>query len=261
MAALTVFLAFFLFFAGLIFANRITSRPVKMLLTLVAVLASAPAGLYILYYAHLFDDATWYYNLRIRPNTELLAGGLGLLAGIIFAESKLESLRQRLAIPIVTLIALLIPFAKSLLDRVDYQKLKTDCPGDVCLQSTPSTCGPSSAATILKMYGDTASERELAEAASTSQGGTEVWYLARALQRRGYATQVIIQSPENPFPSPPAIAGVILPGGAGHFIAVLAKNNGKFTLADPLRGKSQIPDSELSKAYHFTGFFLTVHRK
>ena len=261
MAALTVFVAFCLFCLGLIFAAKLTSLPWRLFLLSVAVLLSIPSILYIFYYTHFMDGAVWYYNLRTQPNTELLASGLGFLAGILSALWKPESLTQRAAIPVITLIVLLIPFLKPLFDPLNYAGLNANCPEEVCMQSTPSTCGPSSAATILKMYGDTTSERELAESSFTSHSGTEIWYLARALQRRGYVTQVIVQSVPAPLPPLPAIAGVTLPGGAGHFVALLSQKNGQVTVADPVTGEIQIPSSDVPKTYHLTGFFLTVSRR
>jgi Peptidase C39 family len=260
MAALTVFLASCLFCLAVLLAAKLTSPHVRLLLVCVAGLISIPGFLYIFYYAHLMDGAVWFYNLRIRRNTELLAAGLGFLAGIIYSNWKPETPAQKATIPLVTLVALFIPFLKPLLDPLNYATLKSNCPGEVCLQSTPSTCGPSSAATILKMYGDPTSERELAENSFTSHGGTEIWYLARALQRRGYATQVLVQPAASPLPQLPAIAGVVLPGGAGHFIAMLSESNGQVTLADPLDGKHQVSAANLRQAYHFTGFFLTIQR-
>lgn len=258
MAALTIFLAFCLFWLARFLAARLPSPPGKSLLLFVAVFFSIPGFLYVFYYTHLMDGAAWFYNLRIHRNTEFLASGLGFLAGILYDYWQPETRTEKATIPLITLVALSIPFLKPVLDPLDYAKLKANCAGEVCLQSTPSTCGPSSAATILKMFRDQTSERELAQSSFTSRGGTEIWYLARALQRRGYATQVLVQSSVSPLPQLPAIAGVILPGGAGHFIAVLSESNGQVTLADPLSGKLQVPALELQKVYHFTGFFLII---
>lgn len=98
----------------------------------------------------------------------------------------------------------------------------------------------------------------MAKAAFSTHGGTEIWYLARALNKRGYSTEVVIQRGEKPLPALPAIAGVVLPGGAGHFLAVLSEKDGQVTLADPLRGKVVVALPELRSTYRFTGFFLTV---
>src|SRR5260370_33026524 len=69
-----------------------------------------------------------------------------------------------------------------------------------CLQTTYSTCGPASSASLLQAFGQDASEQQLARESFTSKGGTEIWYLARAFRRRGFRTNFVIQSPDHIFP-------------------------------------------------------------
>jgi ABC-type bacteriocin/lantibiotic exporter with double-glycine peptidase domain len=152
----------------------------------------------------------------------------------------------------------LLPFVKPLLDPIDTDRLHDRCDGEVCLQSTFSTCGPSSAATLLKAFGQTTSEKQLAREALTSRGGTEIWYIARAFERRGFRARVLIQQPESLSPPSPAIAGVILPGGVGHFIAILSETSGEVAIGDPMKGKLIVPKEDLRKYYNFTGFFLVI---
>lgn len=129
------------------------------------------------------------------------------------------------------------------------------------MQSTLSTCGPASTATILNSLGAKTSERELATECHTYQGGTESWYLARAIRRRGFEAAFRIE-PENPPSLPsPAIAGVVLRGGAGHFIAVLSQTPDRAVIADPMKGKLVLDRASLLRLYHFTGFFLVVGRE
>jgi hypothetical protein len=52
------------------------------------------------------------------------------------------------------------------------------------------------------------------------------------------------------------IAGVVLPGNAGHFVAVLRQTPEEVTVMDPLHGMAVIPRGELGQRYRFTGFFL-----
>jgi len=101
-------------------------------------------------------------------------------------------------------------------------------------------------------------EKQFARECFTSRGGTEIWYIARALQRRGCATSVVIQKQVVEVLPAPAIAGVVFRGGAGHFIAVLTSKDDSVTIADPLKGKFTFTRSELHQQYHFTGFFLLV---
>lgn len=253
-----IFLSLGFFWVGAKLWGIIQPRFGRLVLLSVSCLFSIPGLLFTLYYTHLFDSAAWFYNLRIFPFSELFAGCLGLPAGILFVQFELEGRIQRAAIPIGLAAFLSVPYLKPLLDPVDLDRLKTSCPGEVCLQSTPSTCGPNSVATILKTFGDTVSEKQIAEEAFTSHGGTEIWYLARVLQHRGFSTRVVLQAPSRLDPPLPSVAGVILSGGVGHFIAIIRKDGDQFTLADPLKGKMDVRRSDLASTYHFTGFFLAV---
>jgi len=59
------------------------------------------------------------------------------------------------------------------------------------------------------------------------------------------------------FPAP-AIAGVILRGGTGHFIGIVSRNADQLTVVDPLKGKFTVSDTELNAKYHFSGVFLLI---
>lgn len=98
----------------------------------------------------------------------------------------------------------------------------------------------------------------MARESLTSRGGTEIWYLARALRRRGLETMVVIRpTPVTDIPSR-SIAGVVLPGNAGHFIAILENDGERIKIADPLFGEFTGSKQEMLNQYHFTGFFLVL---
>lgn len=140
----------------------------------------------------------------------------------------------------------------------EYSALWRD---NVCMQSTMSSCGPASAATLLKAMGYAITERELARDSFTTRTGTEVWYLARALQRRGFTVRYRMTTGA-PTPLPhPAIAGTWFAGskGAGHFIAILDKTRDHYLIGDPLVGPTQIKLVDLHP-YTFSGFFMVVTR-
>jgi hypothetical protein len=83
---------------------------------------------------------------------------------------------------------------------------------------------------------------------------------ARAFRRRGFRARFLIQ-PDSPGNLPsPAIAGVVLRGGAGHFVAVLSQTPDQVVIADPMIGKLAIDRKDLHNRYRFTGFFLVVER-
>jgi hypothetical protein len=85
--------------------------------------------------------------------------------------------------------------------------------------------------------------------------------MARAFRQRGFQADFVFQSPDAIAPPSPSIAGVVLPGGAGHFIAVLSENGGEITIGDPLKGKLVLQKAQLGSAYRFTGFFLVIRKR
>ena len=250
-----------LFFVGAALGKKATARPIRTRLFLASVVLAAPGLLFVLYYTHLFDNAGWFYSFRVLRFTEFLPAGIGLLAGLLYSWFEPESLGEKLVLPTALMVLVLIPFVKPLLDPIELNRLRDRCDGEVCMQSTFSTCGPSSAATLLKAFGQAASERQLASECLTSRGGTEIWYIARALERRGFRTRVVIQLPDELSPPSPAIAGVVLPGGAGHFIAIMDETSDEVTIGDPMKGKLLVKRAALRNIYRFTGFFLVIQPK
>jgi hypothetical protein len=247
-----------LFWIGSVLGKKAASRMTCGWLVRVSLVLAAPGLLFVLYYTRLFDNAAWFYSLRVMPFTEFLPGGLGLLAGLLNSWLEPESLGEKLVAPAALAVLVLVPFVKPLLSPIELDRLRDRCEGEVCMQSTFSTCGPSSAATLLKAFGQAASERQLASECLTSRGGTEIWYIARAFKRRGFRTQVLIQPLDGLSPPSPAIAGVVLPGGAGHFIAIMSQTADEVTIGDPMKGKLVVKRADLKNYYHFTGFFLVV---
>ena len=134
--------------------------------------------------------------------------------------------------------------------------------GDICLQSTPSTCGPASVATILNSLGVETNESELARDSYSYTGGTEAWYLIRAIRARGCEASVQFRPDFDPQISLPAVVGVRLggPDGFGHFVPFLSKSGDTYSLGDPLVGPQFETLSQLRKRYHFTGFHLPISK-
>ena len=128
------------------------------------------------------------------------------------------------------------------------------------MQSSESSCGPASAATLLRLAGVTATEQEIARASYTTRRGTENWYLIRTMRRLGLQVDYRIQAADvNALPYP-AIVGVRLNGsiGPGHFIAVLGKSGDKYIMGDPMRGREEVEAKELLHRYYFTGFSMVA---
>ena len=98
-----------------------------------------------------------------------------------------------------------------------------------------------------------ATERDLAIESYTYPSGTEIWYLAQAIRRRGARAQFIFDADAIP---PSSIAGVKM--GGGHFIAIEESTADKITFVDPLTGEATTTPAQLRARYHFTGMFLLV---
>ncbi|HYG98717.1 MAG TPA: cysteine peptidase family C39 domain-containing protein [Terriglobales bacterium] len=219
------------------------------------VVLALPCLLAVFYYTHLFDNAAWFYEARSLPFFEITFAGIGFLGGAVHQWHAPATWKEWVAVPLVTAAFVLIPFIKPILDPLDLDALQDRCSGEVCLQSSLSSCGPASAATILRSFGQRVTERDLAAESFTYHGGTEAWYLARALRRRGYRANFVFSESSLPHP---AIAGVRLRGGAGHFIAVLNVSGSDVRIVDPMSGPVTMPMNKLRDAYRFTGFFMKV---
>jgi hypothetical protein len=253
-----VALAALLFVAGYKAGMRPGASGASWLVYVAAVACALPGVLFAVYYLHLFDDAVWFHRFRSWPYTELSAAGAGLLAGLLHAWTVRKGLRVRPLLPGLLLVGLFIPYMKPVVAPLDLSRLAAECRDGVCLQSTPSTCGPSSVASILRMFDIEETEKTLAREAYTSSGGTENWYLARALRRRGFSVEyVVADRPVARLPYP-SVAGVVLPGGFGHYISVLGETDTAWVVGDPMYGKVNVPKSRPGAAYNFTGFFMVV---
>lgn len=267
---LTLAVSIFFFILGQKTVTTVTFRRLFLLWGFVALIAALPALLFVLFYTHWFDNAAWFYTLRSFPYSELAASGLGLGMGLIAsyfrpATTKSNTIVARWFAPqsllVMMALFLLVPYIKPVIAplRVD---LKDQWSEGVCLQSTSSTCGPSSAATLLRHFGIPASEQELARECFSYGAGTENWYIARALRKRGLNVQYAIvsaQPTEMPYPS---IAGTKIggPSGVGHFVAILGREGNRYIVGDPLVGRLTLTPEELHAQYYLTGFFLVVSK-
>lgn len=150
-----------------------------------------------------------------------------------------------------------VPYLKPVMNPLELGSSKEQWDGDACLQSTASTCGPASTASILKSLGVDSSEHEIARQAHTSGSGTEAWYLARYVRSRGLEARFDFKPGYSSSACFPAMVGVRI-GAYGHFIAVLDRRGDRVTYVDPLTGKNSLPLAEFLKRYQFTGFQMVV---
>lgn len=258
----TLLIAVLLFWIGMQMEQKIIVSPSRILFIFAAIALAIPGILFAGYYTKLLGEPIWFYEFRTVPNTELAAAAVGLLAGFIHqARHKHPQMKRQLSavtIPAIVAVVLAIPYLKPIIRPLDKSQLHEHLEEGVCIQSAASTCGPASAATLVRALGKNATEAELAQESLTSASGTENWYLARALNKRGFQTKFKRIAPDFPHFPTPAIAGVKLDQGAGHFIALLGYDGTNYIASDPLTGRFVTTLSQLKSDYHFTGFFLVI---
>jgi len=258
----TLLLTAILFLAGKHVSRRITS----IWLVIIGILAAIPAMVFAAYYTKIFGEALWLYRFRSLPFTELTAAGIGFLAGWLQDQRRRNPQWKRRGsaffIPFLTLICVAAPYLKQILLRPDWSRFEDRWSENVCLQSSESSCGPASAATLLRQFGKAANEREIARESFTSRRGTENWYLLRAIRRRGLDAHYSVVAPGAEHLLFPAIAGVKLnsAGGSGHFIVLLGRSGEKLIVGDPLDGRVELSLKDLEERYTFTGFYMTCRQ-
>lgn len=226
----------------------------RLWLTLAAILLAIPGASFAGYYAHLIPEPAWYVEFRSWRGSEGMLILVGIAGGV--AASLMSLIFKALCFFGVAL-STIIPFLKPVIGPIPDSAFRDHWDGAVCLQSTPSTCGAASVATALRGHGLTIHERELAREAYSYANGTEVWYLARAVRKRGCEVQWKILSQFDPEVPLPAVAGVLL-GNLGHFIAIRSRDGDQFQIGDPIRGDETLSLEELLSRYQFTGFHMSI---
>lgn len=237
-------------------AKRLSTKS-RVLISLLAVVAAIPAASFAVYYAHVLPEPSWYYQFRSMAGTELLMVLMGVAGGSVATLMP----RMLLGIPLFGVAAFSVtPFIKPFIGPIPSGTFRNEWDGKVCLQSTPSTCGAASTATLLKQFGTDVTESELAAEAHSYAGGTEAWYLARVARSRGFDVNFEFSPGFSPEDGLPAVVGVRL-GSIGHFIAILGQEGDKFVIGDPLRGRELLSREELERRYDFTAFHMQIKRK
>lgn len=254
----TLLLGVLLFVVGQWSMRRCRTRGSRAALLMVGFVLGLPGFLFPLYYLHFFDDAPWFLLFRALPYTELTAAGAGLFAGSLSALVVGPRTISRPMLFVLLCLGLVAPHAKPLLVPLPARSFSDRWQDDVCRQSTSSSCGPASAATIFRLLGTNVSERDIARECFTYLGGTENWYLARAFRRRGFEPTYRVVAGGLPADlHTPAIAGVRI-GTYGHFIAILSRTSDGYVTGDPLIGRREYTRAGLTNSYTFTGFFLEI---
>ena len=231
-------------------------RKKRIIFAMLALVAALPGASFAIFYTQILPESAWYYQFRSIPGIELLLVFLGVAGGLVATFLP----RMLLGFPLFAMAAFsIVPFIKPFVGPIPDGKLRDEWDGEVCLQSTSSTCGAASTATILKQLGTDATESEIAAEAHSYSGGTEAWYLARAARSRGFDVDFVFTSGFTPEVGLPAVVGVRL-GSIGHFIPILGHDGDRFIVGDPLRGRESLSREELNRRYQFTGFHMRIQK-
>ncbi|MBI5095837.1 MAG: hypothetical protein HZB26_25815 [Candidatus Hydrogenedentes bacterium] len=255
----TLLLAYALAFASYAVTRRIKGVSLQAAWFVAAVLGALPAVSMPLYYTHLYDHWAAYYAFRALPYSELTASGAGLLAGVVAHWARRFHARGRfvdMALLVLLTLGVAAPYAKPVLAPVAPGVFQDRWSEGVCLQSTAS-CGAACTATFLKLFGFDMTERQIAQECFTYVAGTENWYLARALRKRGLNVTFVVLDPKARELPIPCIAGIKM-GEAGHFICILGEENGAIVVGDPLMGRYTCTKDELFAKIRFAGFFMHI---
>lgn len=247
----------FVAFIAVYWAAKDKPAKTRIFLSIGALVTAIPGASFAAYYAHILPEPAWYYEFRSFAGTELLVVFVGIAGGLIATLLP----RILLVFSLLGVAAFSIaPIIKPFIGPIPAATFMDEWDGEVCLQSTPSTCGAASTATILRQFGIEVTELELATEAHSYSGGTEAWYLARAVRSRGLEAQFDFEAGFSPERGLPAVVGVQL-GSIGHFIAVLGQENDQFVVGDPLSGRELLSHEELQERYVFTGFHMRIQNQ
>ena len=230
-------------------------RSVQVTAAILLTLLCLPGAWFVFYYLHWLPEPPLLYQLRSLPFGE------GFLALFGAAAGAWRNVLPKFLKPLPTAVGLFlltIPFLKPVFRPLNLASLEDHWDGDVCYQSSEVTCGPASAANILRFLGDKqVTERDLASESWTSRSSTEAWHLARALRHRGYRVRFL--SPDG-LPAKEDLPGILGTGTktAGHFIAVLEIENGEIHYIDPRGGRFRTPVKDFLRWVEFEPFFMSV---
>jgi hypothetical protein len=250
------FVTNFVLYAVLYFLARQWSSRVRFVSWLIIAILSAilflPAVLYSFYYLHFFDGWCYFYQFRSHSVSNLYPSTLGWVAGLLYSISDRTCLKKYLYI--VFIFFVLCPYLKIILTPLDSSTLQDRWNDGVCLQTSESTCGPASVATILtNAFNDRVTEQIVAASSYSTKTGTEIWYLAQYLRSKGYLVAFHTHS-NGPYDC--SVAGVNY-GGFGHFVAVIDCQAGNCRIADPMYGNLSPKQVQYLPS---TGFFMVIRK-
>jgi len=238
------------------YAEKLETKQ-KICVGVLACVLALPGASFAVYYAHILPESVWYYQFHSLRYTEWFVVMIGVAGGVIASFLP----RVVLTLPLLGVAGFsIVPFVKPFLGPLDDGALVGRWEEGVCKQSTGSACGVASVATILRSLGANVSEGELAVDAHSYAGGTEAWYLARAVRKRGVRVHFQFAKGLDPEMKLPGVVGVRW-GSIGHFIPILGKAGDQYVIGDPTVGKETLSSDALHERYEFTGFYMVISKE
>ncbi len=256
-----IIIGFLLYYAGLRLSKRMFINTQRWLMGVLFFVLCLPALSFILYYAHILGEPLWYIEFRSIDYIEVLSAMWGLFFGFVFAGKPMNKY-LRLQWPVICIVFIFIPFAKSWLmpPEILGTVMQDNWDNGVCMQTTHSTCGPASLATVMNGYKIPVTERQLAIGCYTAVSGTEIWYIIRYARNHGMRVNIQIERDIQQV-SVPAILGVRISKIYGHFIVLLDNRNGNLVIGDPAVGRRNYSIKDFKKRYGFNGFAVTLDKE
>jgi hypothetical protein len=192
------------------------------------------------------------------------AGFLVLAAALTLLKNKS---RQRIIVAVFSVVLTYYVFCDVAYLAVKgpaLSRLRGAWDGVTMRQSTPFTCGPAAAATLLRAWGIRVNEGALAYAARTSFRGTEVPRLSDAVRRFGRykpLTVKIISADEDTLEelNRPAIL-LVERAGHPHTVTLLRLTGRKVVVGDPAAGTQELDRADFGREYNWGGRAIVAWR-
>ncbi len=205
----------------------------------------------------------WISSGRVRFVIIALSVTMGAMTLIGRLKNRIEKAFVFVIMIGVVAWGSVLPFVMPLLVRNDLADLKTQTNIDnICVQSTPYTCGPAAAVTALRQLGVTAQEGELAILSHTSPIiGTMPWSLYKAIQNRYAADGVDCRFRHFDSISQLREADVTLAVVKDaflldHCVAIIEVGDNMVTIGDPILGKIRMSYKDFEGIWRFYGIAL-----
>ena len=129
---------------------RLKTTPARWIMLLICSLLSVPSLLAAVYYLHVLPETEWFYEMRSWKGAEYLVIFVGAAGGAAAALLP----RSLTALPLfLTITVAVLPYLKPVMNPLSATDFKEQWQDEACLQSTSSTCGPASVASILRSLG------------------------------------------------------------------------------------------------------------